>query len=556
MNPHGTTVTGPWAGSQQDRTYSPKEIEQAQRTSDGLIPYFIRKLFREKRNREVSPEEAKEARRRNNRLTPPHVQEQRDAEQKRLSELTAEEIENVRRQHDELIPSFVRKQRETKRKRLLELTAEDVEELRRKNGRGLPKARTQQPRQNEDQLAEDAQRVELEDPTPSFATPAPPAAAVMPSGSAMVTAELSKKGSPQPRARRALGCGTGGRAEVPQEARQKYEEIRAQRRARIGDDGRPRPIPKEAREKYEKMRAEQQAARGGMCGTGSRERLVSRRRQQESSPDLGDVLAQIDQAKAEAASRREQCSRGECVITRQSSACDHSGNCVSPNIARFGQDTKIDTEPPTPEEAADKIQSTLDVAGMVEGPGMLADIANAIISLFRGKPGEAATNAASALPVVGAAVGGVKILKHADEAAALAKNSDEVVGAVAKSGGKWVSKYWDTTTHFKGKTVYQRNDIFDPEAVSSWKVKGRTVTGTNVERMASGRAPIGTDGKPVNLHHLTQTEAGSIAEVPASLHQEHYRTLHINTGDLPSGINRAEFDAWRSSYWANRADGF
>ncbi|MBF0778966.1 hypothetical protein E4T82_09570 [Streptococcus cuniculi] len=28
--------------------------------------------------------------------------------------------------------------------------------------------------------------------------------------------------------------------------------------------------------------------------------------------------------------------------------------------------------------------------------------------------------------------------------------------------------------------------------------------------------------------------------------------MHINTGQLPSGINRSEFDNWRRNYWENR----
>lgn len=98
--------------------------------------------------------------------------------------------------------------------------------------------------------------------------------------------------------------------------------------------------------------------------------------------------------------------------------------------------------------------------------------------------------------------------------------------------------------------------MFDPNTISSWKVKGKTVTGTNVERMASGRAPIGYDGKTINLHHLTQTQSEAIAEVTQSFHQKNYSTIHINTGELPSGINRGAFDTWRENYWINRANDF
>ncbi|WLD93035.1 HNH/ENDO VII family nuclease [Alkalihalobacillus sp. AL-G] len=125
-------------------------------------------------------------------------------------------------------------------------------------------------------------------------------------------------------------------------------------------------------------------------------------------------------------------------------------------------------------------------------------------------------------------------------------------GETAKS----VNKYWDNVIEFNGNKVYPRNDLFDPNTISSWKVKGKTVTGTNAERMASGRAPIGYDGKSINLHHLTQTQSGSITEVGQSFHQKYYSILHINTGGLPSGINRAEFDAWKKGYWINRSNDF
>jgi RHS repeat-associated protein len=77
--------------------------------------------------------------------------------------------------------------------------------------------------------------------------------------------------------------------------------------------------------------------------------------------------------------------------------------------------------------------------------------------------------------------------------------ADDVLGAgkiAAKSGTKFWSK-----AEFNGQKVYQRNDLFDPNTISSWKVKGKTVTGTNIERMASGRAPIGYDGKSLNLRN-------------------------------------------------------
>ncbi|WP_082355222.1 HNH/ENDO VII family nuclease [Bacillus sp. FJAT-22090] len=36
---------------------------------------------------------------------------------------------------------------------------------------------------------------------------------------------------------------------------------------------------------------------------------------------------------------------------------------------------------------------------------------------------------------------------------------------------------------------------------------------TNLERMKKGLAPLGPDGKHINLHHTTQINENSIAEV-------------------------------------------
>lgn len=74
--------------------------------------------------------------------------------------------------------------------------------------------------------------------------------------------------------------------------------------------------------------------------------------------------------------------------------------------------------------------------------------------------------------------------------------------------------------------------------------------------MKEGLAPIGYDGKPVNLHHMDQTDACDIAEVADSYHKSNYSTLHTNTGQSPSKINRKEFNNWRKSYWRYRSHDF
>ncbi|CEG25313.1 DNRLRE domain-containing protein [Bacillus sp. B-jedd] len=110
-------------------------------------------------------------------------------------------------------------------------------------------------------------------------------------------------------------------------------------------------------------------------------------------------------------------------------------------------------------------------------------------------------------------------------------------------------KYWNKTTEFNNVKVYQRDDIIDPSMVDA---RGRT----NVERMKKGLAPLGPDGKSINLHHTTQRNTSSIAEVTQTFHKENSSVIHINPNTIPSGINRTEFKKWRTDYWKNRANDF
>ena len=110
-------------------------------------------------------------------------------------------------------------------------------------------------------------------------------------------------------------------------------------------------------------------------------------------------------------------------------------------------------------------------------------------------------------------------------------------------------KYWTQATEHNGIKVYQRNDLINPNFVDG---RGRT----NLQRMEQGLAPIGPDGSPINLHHMTQTNDSAIAEITQSFHQENTKVIHINPNTIPSGIDRNEFNKWRSDYWKNRANDF
>lgn len=130
--------------------------------------------------------------------------------------------------------------------------------------------------------------------------------------------------------------------------------------------------------------------------------------------------------------------------------------------------------------------------------------------------------------------------------------------------------------------MHQRDDLFDDAKKSSWKdpISGQWKYGTNLDRMADGLAPVGIDGKSIQLHHLTQTEVngmtgtrGSLVELTATQHSNYSRQLHMpnernpnnpkqtlpkypsfrknNDGTLSS--QNDEFNQYRSDYWKERS---
>ncbi|EJF78961.1 hypothetical protein MCQ_01002, partial [Candidatus Bartonella washoeensis Sb944nv] len=148
-------------------------------------------------------------------------------------------------------------------------------------------------------------------------------------------------------------------------------------------------------------------------------------------------------------------------------------------------------------------------------------------------------------------------------AQSLGKMSDEVVATQYLGQER---KFWSTDPieaefemTYKGEKitqknkVYQRDDLFDPNQIVTWTVNGKEVKGTNIERMKAGRAPIGFDNEPVELHHMLQTHNGPLAEVTNEFHNEHHSVIHINPNTMGSGIDRDIFDRWRPKYWKERA---
>lgn len=110
-------------------------------------------------------------------------------------------------------------------------------------------------------------------------------------------------------------------------------------------------------------------------------------------------------------------------------------------------------------------------------------------------------------------------------------------------------KFWkNDPIEFNGNKVYQRDDLFDPNLMTTCRDKGKVFRGTNIERMATGRAPVGYDGNAVNLHPMLQTQNGPTAKMSQTFHKTNHGVIHINPNTIPSGIDRAAFDAWRKLY--------
>lgn len=116
---------------------------------------------------------------------------------------------------------------------------------------------------------------------------------------------------------------------------------------------------------------------------------------------------------------------------------------------------------------------------------------------------------------------------------------------------------------------------------------GERKTGTNIDRMKDGRAPIGPDGESVNLHHNTGSEVnpdgsrGTLVELSRTEHRGtanngilHYprppldpnaptpnQTLPTypswrKNNDGTRSVQDKEFEAFKEQYWKDRANDF
>jgi hypothetical protein len=66
------------------------------------------------------------------------------------------------------------------------------------------------------------------------------------------------------------------------------------------------------------------------------------------------------------------------------------------------------------------------------------------------------------------------------------------------------------------------------------------------------KAPLGSDGKPLNAHHWGREKGGPIVIMEARVHQGLFKSLHNFKPDKP--VDRREFNIQRSNYWKRYAE--
>ena len=74
-------------------------------------------------------------------------------------------------------------------------------------------------------------------------------------------------------------------------------------------------------------------------------------------------------------------------------------------------------------------------------------------------------------------------------------------------------------------------------------------TAENLERMANGKAPIGTDGLHVNLHHVGRKASSPLATVTDTFHREHSDKIHNLEPNPEDKVDRKAFNSERKKAW-------
>ena len=112
---------------------------------------------------------------------------------------------------------------------------------------------------------------------------------------------------------------------------------------------------------------------------------------------------------------------------------------------------------------------------------------------------------------------------------------------------------WQAPSKGTGQTYTVFQQAIDWDMVDN---KGRT----NLQRASKGLAPLGADGKSINLHHSKQDARGALFELTKTTHSKYDRTNALHPYKVDGSgkhpyfpVDRNAFDKDRKQYWKDRA---
>jgi hypothetical protein len=129
------------------------------------------------------------------------------------------------------------------------------------------------------------------------------------------------------------------------------------------------------------------------------------------------------------------------------------------------------------------------------------------------------------------------------------------------------SEKYVASTASDGRRVYKNLTDINPGAPAfvdqsvNRSIRQKVNEGwTNQDLMRSGYAPIGPDGKQINLHHILGQESGPMVELTTTTHQTYSKQLHGLIEDGRSFRNdpvlNKQYNDFRSEWWKSRAEDF
>lgn len=116
---------------------------------------------------------------------------------------------------------------------------------------------------------------------------------------------------------------------------------------------------------------------------------------------------------------------------------------------------------------------------------------------------------------------------------------------------------YQTTSKIDGKNVTSYKVIFQqPDTIMTYYNANRMSNNVNTTdaKQASSLSPIGTDGKPINTHHITREGFMTFyVDLEETYHQEHTKELHSEIEDYESFRNeptlKKAFENFKSQYY-------